>query len=502
MPNAVVIGAGFGGLALAIRLQAAGHRVTLIEARDQLGGRAYVYRQDGFTFDGGPTVLTDPQCLRELFKLSGRKMSDYVDLIPVDPFYRLIWDEGQTFDYGGEDGPLMSEIARLSPSDAEGYRRFFDYSRQVYQEGYLKLGHVAFTHMGKMLSAAPSLMKLQAWRSVYATIASFVKDEHLRQALSFHTLLVGGNPFEASSIYALIHALEREGGVWYAKGGTGALVKALERLFLDMGGEVLVSSRVDKILTQDNLAFGVQLEDARFIPADIVASNADVVRTYETMLRDHPRGRQAAAQLKRRRFSMSLFVVYFGLKGAPPPELKHHTILFGPKYRELVDAITKAKPLRDDFSLYVHAPSVNDDSVAPAGHSAYYALSPVPNLKQPIDWQTQAPIYARKILERVEDRLIPGLKSRLVTQRWLTPLDFEGPLNSHLGSAFSLEPILSQSAYFRVHNRDKQIHNLFFVGAGTHPGAGVPGVIASAKATAAVIAKDFSPRRTKTGAGR
>ena len=492
MPKAIVIGAGFGGLALAIRLRAAGHEVTLIEARDKLGGRAYVYEQDGFTFDGGPTVLTDPDCLRELFDLTGRKMEDYVTLLPVDPFYRLIWDDGQTFDYGGEDGPLLSEIARLNPDDVKGYRQFYDYSRKVYEEGYLQLGHVAFTHVGKMLKAAPALMKLQAWRSVYATIATYVKDEHLRQALSFHTLLVGGNPFEASSIYALIHALERQGGVWYAKGGTGALVRAFEKLFLDMGGKVMCSTPVERIQTQGQRATGVQLSDGRVLDADLVVSNADVMRTYERMLAHHPSGRTAAARLKRRRFSMSLFVVYFGLEGAPPPALKHHTILFGPKYRELVDAITKAKPLRDDFSLYVHAPSVNDDSVAPVGHSAYYALSPVPNLKQDIDWETEAPLYAQKILDRLEERLIPDLKGRLVTKRYLTPLDFEGPLNSHLGAAFSLEPILSQSAYFRVHNRDDQIHNLFFVGAGTHPGAGVPGVIGSAKATAGVIADTFT----------
>ncbi len=497
MAEVVVIGAGFGGLALAIRLQSAGHHVHLIEARDQVGGRAYAYRRDGFTFDGGPTVLTDPDCLKELFALSGRRMADYVRLIPVDPFYRLIWDDGQTFDYGGQDEPLMAEIARLRPEDVAGYADFYDYSRRVYEEGYLKLGHVAFTDPGRMLKAAPSLMKLKAWRSVYATVASFVKDEHLRQALSFHTLLVGGNPFQASSIYALIHALERQGGVWYALGGTGALVKAMERLFIELGGEVRVSSPVETVTVQDNRATGVHLRDGTYIPCDLVASNADVVRTYEQMLGHHPRGRAAAARLKRLRFSMSLFVVYFGLKGPPPATMKQHTILFGPHYRELVNAITGAGPLRDDFSLYIHAPSIHDPSVAPEGHSAYYALSPVPNLKQDIDWSITGPAYARRILDRVEERLIPGLGSRIVTSHTLTPADFDGSLNSHLGAAFSLEPILSQSAYFRVHNRDDQIRNLYFVGAGTHPGAGVPGVVGSAKATAGVIDRDL-----KSGSAR
>lgn len=491
MADAIVIGAGFGGLALAIRLQSAGHRTVLVEARDQLGGRAYVYRQDGFTFDGGPTVITDPSCLEELFALSGRRLADYVELLPVEPFYRLLWEDGVVFDYVNDQAALDDQIRALNPSDVDGYRQFLDYSRAVFEEGYVKLGHVPFMDFGSMIKAAPQLMKLQAWRSVYSVVSSYVKDEHLRQALSFHTLLVGGSPFAASSIYALIHALERKWGVWFPRGGTGALVAGMARLFTDLGGEVRLSTPVEQIVVEGDRATGVRTSDGEFLPADLVASNGEVVHTYDRLLGHHPRGREAARRLKQRRFSMSLFVLYFGLRGAPPSELRHHTILFGPRYRELVQAICGGQPLQEDFSLYLHAPSVSDQSLAPDGCSAYYVLSPVPNLSQPIDWEREGPRYADRILESLERRAIPGLRERLVTQRMLTPLDFQGALRSHLGSAFSLEPILTQSAYFRVHNRDDVLRNLYFVGAGSHPGAGVPGVVGSAKATASVIAADF-----------
>jgi phytoene desaturase len=321
-----------------------------------------------------------------------------------------------------------------------------------------------------------------------------VREPHLRQALSFHTLLVGGSPFESSSIYALIHALERRGGVWFPRGGTGALVGALAKLFQDLGGTLRLGAPVDEILTRDGVASGVKLRGGERIDADLVASNGDVIHTYGDLLRRHPRGGAMQRRLSRRRFSMSLFVAYFGLR-RPPGDLAHHTILFGPEYKALVQAICGAEPLRDDFSLYLHAPSVTDPSLAPEGCSAYYVLSPVPNLRQPIDWTIEGPRYADKILAALERRVLPGLRADLDTLRIFTPADFATELNAHLGSAFSLEPILTQSAYFRVHNRDPVLRNLYFVGAGAHPGAGVPGVVASAKATAAVILGDISQAR-------
>lgn len=488
--TAAVIGSGFGGLALAIRLQSAGIRTTLYEARDKPGGRGYVFEQDGFTFDAGPTVVTDPSCLEELFALSGRRIDQYVELMPVMPFYRLMWEDGVVFDYANDDAKLNEQIARLNPDDVEGYRRFMDYSEGVFREGYLKLGTEAFLDFRSMLEAAPSLIRYQAFRSVYSIVSSFVKDSHLREALSFHTLLVGGNPFNTSSIYALIHALEKRWGVWFPRGGTHALVRGMLKLFTDLGGEFHGSTPVRAIEAASGHVLGVRLPDGSTRRFDAVASNGDVVHTYKELLAGHPRGRKMAAALVRKSFSPSLFVVYFGLKRKH--DIPHHTILFGPRYRELLKDIYSHGTLADDFSLYLHHPTASDPALAPEGCSGFYVLSPVPHLgKAPLDWDTVAPVYADRILTYLEERLIPGLKDDLVTMRTFTPENFRTELAAHLGSAFSLEPLLWQSAYFRTHNRDDALKNLYFVGAGTHPGAGIPGVVGSAKATARLMLADL-----------
>ncbi|MFW3615860.1 phytoene desaturase [Billgrantia antri] len=487
-PRAVVIGAGFGGLALSIRLQAGGYRTTLLEKRDKPGGRAYVYRDKGFTFDAGPTVITDPSALEELFALSGRRMADYVELLPVTPFYRLCWEDGPAFDYLNDQVELERQIAQRNPADVEGYRRFLAYSRAVFEEGYRKLGAVPFLSFRDMARAGPQLARLQAWRSVYAMVSRFVRDEHLRQALSFHSLLVGGNPFATSSIYTLIHALEREWGVWFPRGGTGALVQGMVTLFEELGGKLELNASVDRIEVEQQRVTAVYLADGRRFETDALASNADVMHTYGHLLRGHPRGVSEARRLAGKRFSMSLFVIYFGLDMPPPPGLAHHTVCFGPRYRELIDEIFHAETLADDFSLYLHAPCVTDPSLAPPGGSAQYVLAPVPHLgNAPIDWAREGPRYRDRILDYLEQHHIPGLREHLVTCRHFTPEDFRDELNAHLGSAFSLEPILTQSAWFRPHNRDDRIENLYLVGAGTHPGAGVPGVIGSAKATAGLM---------------
>jgi phytoene desaturase len=495
-----VIGAGFGGLALAIRLQSAGIATTLVEARDKPGGRAYHWKEQGFTFDAGPTVITDPACIDELFALSGRERADYVDFIPISPFYRLLWPDGARFDYVNDQAGLDCQIQAKNPADVAGYRRFLQFSEAVYDEGYKRLGHVPFLKVTDMLAAAPELMKLQAWRSVYSKVSAFVSDDHLRQALSFHTLLVGGSPFAASSIYALIHALERDGGVWFARGGTNALVAGLARLFEDLGGRLIVSDPVQRIDVEGGKVTGIRHADGTVETFDAVASNADIVHTYDHLLRGAARGKSVGRRLKSRRFSPSLFVVHFGLK-RQHPELAHHSILFGPRYKGLIDEIYGKNGLADDFSLYVHAPSVSDPSVAPEGCSTYYALSPVPHLgTAKIDWDVEGPKYADRILASLEQRLIPGLREDLVTRRIFTPKDFERELNAWQGSAFSLEPILTQSAWFRTHNRDDVIPNMYFVGAGTHPGAGVPGVIGSAKATAGLMIADLGADRGASAA--
>ncbi|WP_122848464.1 phytoene desaturase [Pseudomonas viridiflava] len=485
--NAVVIGAGFGGLALAIRLQAAGVQTTLLEKRDKPGVRAYVYEDEGFTFDAGPTVITDPSAIEELFTAAGKSIKDYVDLLPVSPFYRLCWEDGTQFDYANDQASLDRQIGALNPRDVAGYQRFLAYSKAVFNEGYLKLGAVPFLSFRDMIQAGPQLARLQAWRSVYSKVSEFIEDEKLRQAFSFHSLLVGGNPFATSSIYTLIHALERQWGVWFPKGGTGALVQGMVKLFEDIGGRIELNAEVASIEVSGARATGVRLHDGRVLNADCVASNADVVHTYANLLAQYPRGVKEGARLKRKRFSNSLFVIHFGLK-RPQPQLQHHTVCFGPRYRELIQEIFKGDALAEDFSLYLHAPCITDPSLAPPGCSSHYVLSPVPHLgNAPIDWEIEGPRYRDRIFEYLERYYMPGLREDLVTCRIFTPNDFRDELNAHLGSAFSLEPVLQQSAWFRPHNRDANLANVYLVGAGTHPGAGVPGVIGSAKATAGLM---------------
>lgn len=495
--QAVVVGAGFGGLALAIRLQASGMQVTLLEKRDKPGGRAYVYEDQGFVFDAGPTVITDPSCIEELFTVAGKRLSDYVEMLPVAPFYRLCWEDGSHFDYANDQEALDRQIHALNPADVEGYRKFLAYSKAVFEEGYLKLGAVPFLSIRDMVAAGPQLARLQAWRSVYSLVAKFIQNEHLRQAFSFHSLLVGGNPFATSSIYTLIHALERKWGVWFPRGGTGALVRGMVKLFEDIGGKIELNAPVARIETDGaggNRVSGVRLEDGRLFAADAVASNADVVHTYASLLGQHPRGASEGKALQKKRFSNSLFVLYFGLDHHHE-QLQHHTVCFGPRYRELIKDVFQGQTLADDFSLYLHAPCVTDPSLAPPGCGSHYVLAPVPHLgNAPIDWETEGPRYRDRIFDYLEERYMPGLRSQLVTSRIFTPHDFRDQLNAHVGSAFSLEPILTQSAWFRPHNRDSTLSNLYLVGAGTHPGAGLPGVIGSAKATAGLMVQDMGER--------
>jgi phytoene desaturase len=448
-----------------------------------------VYRDQGFTFDAGPTVITDPTALEELFTVAGKTMSDYVELLPVAPFYRLCWEDGSIFDYANDQDALDRQIHARNPADVEGYRRFLEYSKAVFEEGYIKLGTVPFLSFRSMVQAGPQLAKLQAWRSVYSMVAKFIQDEHLRQVFSFHSLLVGGNPFATSSIYALIHALERRWGVWFPRGGTGALVQGMVKLFQDIGGTVRLNAPVERIELKEGRAVGVVLKGGERIACDRVASNADVVHTYEKLLGHEPRGAAQAKHLKSKRFSMSLLVVHFGLKHRHT-QLQHHTVCFGARYREMIKEIF-AGPLADDFSLYLHAPCVTDPSLAPEGCGSHYVLAPVPHLgNADVDWSIEGPRMRDRIFEYLEARYIPNLRADLVTSRVFTPTDFQGELGAHLGSAFSLEPVLTQSAWFRPHNRDAVIPNLYITGAGTHPGAGVPGVVGSAKATAGLMLED------------
>ena len=494
MKKVAVIGAGFGGLALAIRLQSAGIQTTVIEARDKPGGRAYYWEKDGFTFDAGPTVVTDPPCLKELWALSGHDISEDVELLPVKPFYRLNWADGTNFDYSNDEAQLNAEIAKLSPRDVAGYADFLKYSAGVHDEGYLKLGHLPFLDFASMIKASPPLIRYQAWRSVYSVVASYIQNEKLREAFSFHSLLVGGNPMTTSSVYALIHKLEKDGGVWWAKGGTNRLIAGMVKHFERLGGTVRLGDAVEHIQSLGDRVTGVRTKSGWQENFDAVASNGDIVHSYQDLMPDNGHAQRRAKGLKRKKFSPSLFVVHFGVEGTWPG-IAHHMILFGPRYKGLLDDIYKHGVLPEDFSTYLHHPSVTDPSMAPPGMSTFYALVPVANMgKLPVDWDEVGPLLEKRVLDEIGRRLIPDIHSRIVTKFHYTPKDFSIDLSAHQGSAFSLEPLLTQSAYFRAHNRDDAIKNFYLVGAGTHPGAGIPGVVGSAKATARIMIEDLLER--------
>jgi len=421
-----------------------------------------------------------------LWALSGQRLADDVALLPVQPFYRLVWNDGTAFDYTNDAPRLAAGIAALDPADVAGYERFLAYAEGVYAEGYVKLGARPFLRFSDMVRAAPALARYGAWRSVYDVVAKYVRNEKLRQALSFHTLLVGGNPTRTSSVYALIHALEKRGGVWFAKGGTNALIAGMVALFTRLGGTLLLGERVSAITHSGARVTGIETATGRRLTADLVASNGDLVHTYG-LIAGSPYAARRVAALKRKRFSPSLFVLHFGLHGEFP-HIAHHSILFSDRYQPLLGDIYDRGRLAPDPSLYLHHPSATDPGMAPPGKAAFYALAPVPHLgKAPVDWAREGPRYADVVLDRIAATLIPDVRERLDVCFHYTPADFRDDLGAHLGSAFSLEPLLTQSAWLRAHNRDDHFANLYFVGAGTHPGAGIPGVVGSAKATASLI---------------
>lgn len=499
----VVIGSGFGGLAAAIRLQAQGHRVTLLEKRDKPGGRAYVYERDGFTFDGGPTILTAPWLISDVFAAAGRKTEDYVTLVPLDPYYTIRFEDGSIFRYNGDGAALLDEIRRFNPGDVAGYQRFRAKAEEILTAG-LELIDKPFTYISDMLRVAPDLVRLQAYRSVAGFVGQYIKDERLRQVFSFHPLLIGGNPFQATAIYALIHPLEQKGGIWFARGGTGALVQGMARAFREIGGTLRLDTEVREIAVDEytRRATGVYLNDGELVLADAVVSNADVAYTYLNMVPERFRRRNSDRRIKRFEYSMSLFVVYFGTDRRYE-QMAHHEILMGPRYEGLLDDIFKRKRLASDFSLYLHRPTATDPSLAPAGCDAWYVLAPVPHLGGGTDWAAMARPYRDAILRYLEERYLPDLSRHIVTEFMIDPRHFRDTLNSYLGSAFSVEPLLTQSAWFRPHNISEDIPNLYFAGAGTHPGAGVPGVLSSGKIVADLIgpASEWVEGDRREGAG-
>jgi phytoene desaturase len=485
-PHAVVIGSGFGGLAAAVRLGARGYRVSVFEKQDAPGGRAYVFRQDGFTFDAGPTVITAPFLFEELWQLAGRRLSDSVQLVPILPFYRVRFCDGEVFDYSGDMDAMQSQLARFSRRDAARYTDFIRASEAIFRVGFEQLGHVPFSSWTDMARVAPELIRLQSYRTVYGLVSKFFEHDRVRTVLSFHPLLVGGNPFTTTSVYALIAFLEKKWGVHFCMGGTGRLVQGLVSLIEGQGNSVHCQSEVEQITVSNRTATGVRLRSGETIAADIVVSNADSAWTYRHLLASVQRRRWTDRRIDGARYSMSLFVWYFGTRRRYD-DVAHHTILLGPRYRELLRDIFARKVLAEDFSLYLHRPTATDPTLAPPGHDAFYVLSPVPHLQSGVDWSVAAESYRRRIARFLASTVLPNLEKEMVTSRVMTPQDFQDRLLSYRGAAFGLEPVLQQSAWFRPHNRSEEVDNLFLVGAGTHPGAGLPGVLSAAKVLDRVV---------------
>lgn len=476
----IVIGSGVGGLAAAIRVRAMGYPVTLLEALPDPGGRARVFERDGFSFDAGPTVITAPYLFDELFELVGRDSRDYYDLVPVDPYYRILYNDGSVFDYVGDEERLLEQIRQFNPDDVDGYRKLAEHSRRIFDVGYTELADVPFDRLSDMLKIVPEMLKLGNYRSVYSQVAKYIEDDRLRQAFTFQPLLIGGNPFRATSIYLLIHWLEKKWGVHYAMGGTTSIVKSLVELGREIGVDYHFDAPVERIEVEDGRTSAVVTTDGRRFACSHVVSNADPTMTYRDMIDPADRSKHSNRRVQRVQNSMGLFVGYFGTKKLYPHQA-HHTIVLGPRYRGLLDDIFVNKKLADDFSLYLHAPTRTDPSVAPDGHENMYVLSPVPNLEAGVDWDEIKDEYFDKILGHLEERYLPDLRENIVTKFCITPNYFRDELRSADGAAFGPEPTLTQSAWFRYHNRSEDIDGLYFVGAGTHPGAGLPGVLCTAK---------------------
>ncbi|MBD3287572.1 phytoene desaturase [candidate division KSB1 bacterium] len=490
MKKITVIGSGFGGLAIAIRLQAKGFQVTLLEKNEMVGGHAYQFEERGYTFDMGPSLITAPFIIERIYEAAGKKMSDYLDLIYLDPFYRIHFHDGSFLNYSPDSDVMKEQLRTFHPKDAENYDRFIDYTKEVYDAVITDgLGSVPFTY-STLLPFIPRAMKLKALFSTYSVVEKYFTDPRSRFTFSFHPLFIGGSPFRSPAVYLMIPYLEKMDGVWFTKGGMYSLVRALERLFIDIGGTVKTGHEVSEIVIEKGRAKGVVTQDA-FMEADAVISNAHFAHTYKDLIKPEHRRKWSDRRVTKMEYSMSSFLIYLGVK-KKYPELLQHNLILSKRYKELIEDIFDHKILADDFSMYLHAPSVTDESMAPAGCESMYILVPVPNLAGKIDWNEMEKPYADKILTFLEKEFgLTDLKEHIEVQRNFTPLDFARDRNNYLGSAWGLEPRLTQTATFRPGNRSEDIRNLYLVGASTHPGAGVPGALLTAEATENAILKDI-----------
>jgi phytoene desaturase len=484
--NSIVIGSGFGGIAAALRLRAKGHQVTLVEKHPDLGGRARVFKKNGFTFDGGPTVITAPYLINELFDLFKKDPKDYIKLTPLKIWYQFIFEDKTKFNYSGNESEMKNQIQNIYEEDVKGYERLVNFTKKIFDKGFTELADVPFDKPFVMMQQLPALLKLKSYKSVYSLVSSYIKSEKLRRMLSMHPLLVGGNPFTTTSIYGLILYLEKKWGIHYSMGGTGNIIKGYEKLMNEVGIKILKESEVTKIISKNNKISGIQINNKNIIEADNVICNADPPAVYEKLLNQNNNSLLFNWKKKRMEYSMGLFVYYFGTKKVYE-NVEHHTIKFGNKYKEHLEDIFNKKKLNEDISYYLHRPSATDKSMAPKGNDCFYVLVPVPNNQSKIDWNIEGEKMKKLVIDKMEKDLMPNLKENIVEDFYLTPDYFEKDLNTKYGSGFSIQPKFAQSAYFRFHNKSEMYDGLYFVGAGTHPGAGVPGVLSSAKVLDKII---------------
>ncbi len=476
----IVIGSGFGGLASALRARSQGFDVTLVERLDQLGGRAQTFDREGYVFDAGPTVITAPFLFEELFSLFDKRLEDYVEMLPVAPWYRYEFTDGSYLNYGGSVDDTLAEIERLNPKDVDGYKRMLAHSEKIFDVGFSELAHIPFHNLWVMLKQVPALIRLGCYRTVWQFTKKYLRDDRLRRAFSIQPLLVGGNPFTTTSIYSLIHYLERRWGVHYPRGGTGALVRALGKLLQEEGVDIKLATDVKEIMVTNKAISGIRLQDDSLLSADIVICNGDPAHTYKNLINESLRPSWSNRRIDSMQYSMGLYVLYFGTN-KQYQDVQHHTIVFGEEYQELLERIFAGTDTGDDLSLYLHRPTATDPSLAPAGKDGFYVLAPVPNLQDGADWEAKKHTIRERVLDILEARILPDLRANLDVCFDFNPADFAQQYRSQWGAGFSIAPIFTQSAFFRFHNRAENIRNLYFVGAGTHPGAGVPGVLSSAK---------------------
>ena len=477
----IIIGSGFGGLAAALRMRAKGYDVVLVEKHPDLGGRARVFKKDKFTYDGGPTVITAPYLFDELFSLFNKKISDYVKIVPLDLWYRFVFNDGEKFDYNGDDKAMEEQVKKFSSKDYAGYKKLVNFTEKIFDKGFTDLSDRPFNNLVFMLKQVPALLKLKSYKSVYSLVSNYISNEKLRRVFSMHPLLVGGNPFSTTSIYTLILFLEKKWGIHYSMGGTGSIVSALEKLMKEENIKIIKNAEVTEILTKNKIVKSVKINNSEVIDCDYVICNSDPPNVYKNLIKSKNNYNFLFKQkMKRMDYSMGLFVYYFGSR-KKYDDVAHHTIYFGESYEKHLDKIFEKKVLSEDISYYLHRPSATDPNMAPDGQDAFYVLVPVPNNLSRINWANEGDKFKDLVLDKMDKSVLPGIKENVVSDFYLTPDYFEKDLATLHGSGFSIQPKFSQSAYFRFHNQSEIFENLYFVGAGTHPGAGMPGVLSSAK---------------------